>query len=956
MAICGSMYNKLIAYRLFLLFSLVCLSQKGLLADDRLTYGTPFIQNFTKKDYKAGNKNWSITQDDKGFIYVGNSNGLLQYDGVRWKKYNLPGDMIVRAVFADGDRIYCGSLGEFGYWVKDENFDLTYKSISNLLTNYEFGDEEIWWIVKFNNEIYFQSFANIFVYDGEKVEIVLSNLGTLFPPFLVNGHMYVQATNHGIFEITGRKSTLIPDTDILLGKRVLMMTSFSDSSSILIGTENHGLYMYSNNRIKKWNVPANQQLIANQLNRGVKINDRLFAVGTILGGVFILNDKGEIRNRISQESGLNNNTVLSLHVDKQNNLWVGLDNGIDIIKINSPIYYYWDMAGNIGSVYSAAIHDGYLFLGTNRGVFYTKFNPDKGFSNETFLLLPGSEGQIWNLSVIDNTLFCGHNNFTSIIDQLKMIEISDISGGYDFKVYPYDDNYLFQGAYNGLFVYKKDRDTWRFSHAVSGFNKLSKIIAFERENVVWISHAYKGLYRLELSPDFREVSELRTFSQNAKTFINILNNKIVFGSDSGFTYYDDIQNTFFSLEKINESLGEFAENARFIKAANDNYWIFKDGECERAVMDENKVDEIESFLFNDLGEYLIPGHENIYELDSIHTLVFLDNGFSIYHKNWKDWVPDYEPEIFLRQLEFFNVKGENTVEIKSIEEIPFRFNHVTVRVSYPEYASDINFKYTLEGYIDQWIYAGNRDDITFQNLPYGSYIFRIKPEMETSDAELAIEFTIKPPWIKSTMAQLVYFVFAVFLVGLFIYFNRDKIRRIHLKHEMERKRLLEIEAAKNEKRLIELRNENLRNEIKLRNNRLAKSTFSLIHKNNTLISVKDELNRIKKELDARFPAKYFKRVIRIIDSDISSEKDWKMFEESFSEVHEKFLHKLKEQYPELTPADIQLCAYLKMNLSSKEIASLLNITVRGVEIRRYRLRKKLYLKHETNLTEFIMDY
>ena len=123
-----------------------------------------------------------------------------------------------------------------------------------------------------------------------------------------------------------------------------------------------------------------------------------------------------------------------------------------------------------------------------------------------------------------------------------------------------------------------------------------------------------------------------------------------------------------------------------------------------------------------------------------------------------------------------------------------------------------------------------------------------------------------------------------------------------------------------------------------------------------MIAVKEELTKIKEDLGVRFPSKHFNRLIRNIDQDLTSEQDWDMFEQSFNEVHENFLHKLKEEFTDLTPADIQLCAYLKMNLQSKEIAALLNITVRGVEIRRYRLRKKLHLDHNINLTEYIMGY
>ncbi|MDV7395572.1 sigma factor-like helix-turn-helix DNA-binding protein, partial [Arthrospira platensis SPKY1] len=99
-----------------------------------------------------------------------------------------------------------------------------------------------------------------------------------------------------------------------------------------------------------------------------------------------------------------------------------------------------------------------------------------------------------------------------------------------------------------------------------------------------------------------------------------------------------------------------------------------------------------------------------------------------------------------------------------------------------------------------------------------------------------------------------------------------------------------------------------------------------------------------------------KKLLRLIDGHITGDQDWELLEESFNNVHGNFFKKLKAQYENLTPGDLRLAAYLKMNLSSKEIAQLLNISVRGVENKRYRLRKKLGLPEEENLAEFMIKF
>jgi ligand-binding sensor domain-containing protein len=600
----------------------VFIQNTTLTGSDHFRYGTPFIQHFTKKDYKAGNKNWSITQDENGFIYVGNSNGFLQYDGFRWNKYSLPSGTILRAVHEHNGRIYCGSLGELGYWEKDENFEMKYTSLTHLLGDYDFGDEEIWWITEIDGHIVFQTFTTTFLYDGAKIEIIVKDKGLIFPPFVVHDRLLLQVLDSGIFEVEDSELSFILGSEIFAGMRIITVLPFYSSSGMLIGTEENGFFLYEHDEFRPWKTTSDQDIIKDHVNRGVKISEDLFAIGTLIGGIYIINSQGEVLNQINKETGLNNNTVLSFCLDLSGNLWVGLDNGIDLIRINSPVYYHTDFSGEIGSVYTAAIYNEDLYLGTNRGVFYTRFDQRSNIQSSSFSIIPGSQGQVWDLSVIDNQLFCGQNNSTFIIQDYNLKKASNIAGGYEIKKYPYNGQYLVQGSYNGLAIYEKQDDNWIYSHFLPGFNRLSKSIEFERENVLWVSHTHKGLYRLELNNDLTEINELRSFSENSKTYLNKLNKRLVFSSDSGFVYYDDIQNTFFSLEDLNQALGDFAVNSHIISTGEDNYWIFREGDCARVVMDEETVKEIDQDILNDLDEFLIPGYEDIYTVDSTYTIIF----------------------------------------------------------------------------------------------------------------------------------------------------------------------------------------------------------------------------------------------------------------------------------------------------------------------------------------------
>ena len=174
------------------------------------------------------------------------------------------------------------------------------------------------------------------------------------------------------------------------------------------------------------------------------------------------------------------------------------------------------------------------------------------------------------------------------------------------------------------------------------------------------------------------------------------------------------------------------------------------------------------------------------------------------------------------------------------------------------------------------------------------------------------------------------------------YYKKQKLKLVE-----SNTREIELRELENQKRIMRLQNESLEQDIENKNRELAISTMSLIKKNEFLNTVKAEL----KDVDSD----NLKSVIRIIDKNLNNTDDWKLFEEAFNNADKDFLKKVKAKHASLTPNDLKLCAYLRLNLSSKEIAPLLNISPRSVEVKRYRLRKKMNLPHEASLTNYILE-
>jgi DNA-binding CsgD family transcriptional regulator len=201
------------------------------------------------------------------------------------------------------------------------------------------------------------------------------------------------------------------------------------------------------------------------------------------------------------------------------------------------------------------------------------------------------------------------------------------------------------------------------------------------------------------------------------------------------------------------------------------------------------------------------------------------------------------------------------------------------------------------------------------------------------------------------------YLFSFIGVGFLSYqlhLKRLKIKQNQIREKLEKK--LERQAEINSAEIIQLRNEQLEKSIISKSEELANSTMAVIKKNELLLTIKKGLSKIKTEPETRSSATHFNQVLHLVDSNISTEQDWQVFENNFNQVHEEFIKKLLMNHPNLTPSDVKLAAYLRMNLTTKEIAHLLNITNRSVELKRYRLRKKMNINTEVNLGEFMMAY
>lgn len=922
------------------------------------------VTHFTRNQYAAGSQNWSLDIDRQGFVYAANNNGLLKYDGVRWQVYPLPSHTILRSVTVGTDgRIYTGSNEEFGYWSNNKASGLMYTSLVPLLKNVNLHNQEIWKIIQLGEKVYFQGFSCLFVYDKHTVKSIPLP-GPIIFLLKAGNRLFAHAVQGGLYELINNKLVKIAESDDLRGTEVKTILPFKNNT-FLVGTSSKGVFILDKNELSPWNVPANPLLKEYQINNGMVFGNKI-VFGTIVKGLFVLDKDGNILNHLYSENNLQNNTVLSLCNDNDQSIWVGLDNGIDNITFDNPVDIYPVGSEALGTVYTAALKDNILYVGTNRGIFTYKKEGSK-FTYQGFM--NNSQGQVWQLKVIDNTLFCGRNNGTFVIENNVLRMLTHESGGYMIqKMFFRGQEYLIQSTYTRLLIYKKTPAGWVYSHAVENFLEPARFIETDHLGNIWLGHSLKGLYKLRLSDSLDKIVDKQVFNQqnglptdgNIKVFK--IANRIVFSNGKQLFTWDDIRQKIIPYTELNKKLNGFEAAAAVVPIDDINYWICTRSEAAIFKIKANEPVMTYRLILSLFNLSMVDGYENIVPLDENLHLICLDNGFAIFRKNESLPITSLNsPKLVFREFTCINSTGEiRHIEMNQpVVSLPNSYNNISISYSTLQNpCSRKLYQYMLEGIDRGWSKWLETAEVKYTRLPVGTYKLRVRTLLlnGTIAESDPLVFRVKPAWYASIAAILVYILLGLGSIFASQYFFRKRVvkHHNHLNQLADEKRKTEQQQADRE--IMKLQNEKLESEISHKNIQLADSTLSIIRKNEVLIEIKNELEKQKEELGARYPARYLQRLTTLIDNNISNDNDWEIFEALFDQAHENFFKRLKHSFPDLTQSDLKLCAYLKLNLSSKEIAPLLNITIRGVEIRRYRLRKRLSLSSDENLVGYIMQF
>ena len=912
----------------------------------------PVVTNYSSLDYEGGLQNWAIDQGENGEIYIGNSRGVLCFDGYNWSLTPLPGNAIARSLLVDGNRLYVGSYENFGYFTRDAFGRLHFTSLWNLVRHYTPHHDEIWNIIKTRDgKILFQSFTSWFEYDGHTVKVHYSSHRLPLYFFNVFGKIYSQLINGPFCEVVNGRYVPVLSRTVFHGDNVVAALPLH-RGRMLLCTEFNGLFTYNGHHISSFRTEIDSKLKMAQVNRAIMIpHDSTFVIGTIIGGIYGLDSKGNLKWHYDTHSLLRDNSVLRLFCDRDHNVWAALDVGVALIHSGAPYALFTDPTSSLGMVYDIYRLPDRMYIATNQCTYL--------YRGGSLYSIHGTEGQNWLITSIGNQLIVGNNHGTKYIHDrsASLVPGSTDAGGTSIRRYStVDSDYLIESSYSVFQVYKEQNHGWCFRNRIRGFNAPVRQFEIDGQSVIWAANMNIGLYRIELSSDLKKVSSVKYFpsldgsKRPCRIYVMKIRGEIVLSD--GKKLYMVGKSGIVSCKALSDlACGNIVsstpvDNNRFWLVSDKGYTLiqYKNSQYHRVVYVPA------AFFGLECGDYI-----NNVRVMGGRAYFCLNGGVGCMDLRTPLIERKHSEKLLLCRAE--NVTSDRKIRLLPIDgSNPSISGDVSIQLSYPNYNNEqLKFVYSLSGGGRKLYSVSSKPNVTYSSLHYGRYHFQAAVVDVNGRllGRVTYTFHYPRPLFLSIPAFIFYFFLFCFFLVWFIRWRTDRIvHRRARKMEAEKMRQ-DLKMAEQEQIIESQKQQLLEQQLQDKGRKIASMAMdAVMHK--------QQVSDIQQELKDHVPlglssGHEIERMLRHVTDHIDSDEYWNIYRENFDLIHKKFFRNLRERYPALTTTDLKFCALLRLNLSTKDIAHFAGLTIRGVEGARYRLRRKLQIPGGQSLTEFLID-
>ncbi|MEM9857534.1 MAG: hypothetical protein AAF843_09265 [Bacteroidota bacterium] len=914
------------------------------------------IKNFTPNDYKAGIQNIDFAQNRDMNVFVANNLGILSFNGNQWSTHALNTGKKQRSLAFDPsrDRLYVGSQGEFGYFEKDWEYFSLIERIPSEINNFD----EVWDVYISNSKVYFCTFQQIYVYENDSI-FVLDHVSDFDRSFLIGDRFFTQTSAGALLEL--EENTLKPTL------------KQGNAKGIVAGliASGDGFYIFYKSGAVEYSsllgVDDTLSELASALkgkyvNHVKQLSDSRLVISTQRAGLYLFDPQTNLIENITVEDGLLSNACLRAFQDHTGNLWIGMQNGIAMVDIKSPMRLINTNIDLQGSGYEAYTNDEGTYYTTSNGIYFLPKNEGRTS------FLKGTEGPAYGIQQINGELYAGHHTGLFLLKNGSAERRATTGGLWLVKQLRSDPQFAIGGTYFGLHLFKLNADNKLESVGnIIGFDESSRFFEEDRKGRIWVGQFYKGLYRLELNlasleAEVTKVSDDYDLPIQQHIILSRIDADLYIGTEKGLFMIDQTHDTIVNAKLFSEEIGE-----------NWVYLIAQDKQKNVHIFTENKVGFFKQVSANNYA--YIPSslfqlrqtfNNDLLKLSTnVNSGVFFDanEGFIYYDPGLEDRLTVEKNPLISKvyslaedSILYYRLPFEDRPDVLAPIEITQGAKVIQFEVESFNFR-DVNnrqFRYLLKGFDEDYGDWSNATFKEYTNLKEGRYEFSVQTfnylgEIVTSEA---LSLKVTPPFFKSLFAKVLYVVLIVLLIVVGYRFQRGYYRGKQENLEQTKRE----ELAVKQKELQDLKEQQIESELRHVSNLLAASTMNLVVKNEFMENIKEEIKQVRTNGKVEETQKALQHIIKEIDTTLKVQEDWKQFEYHFDRVHGDFLTRLTSEFLDLTPGEQKLCAFLRLKMDTKEIANLMGVSLRGVEVARYRLRKKLELDSHQNLSKFILEY
>lgn len=904
-----------------------------------MAQGHSFVRTYDDRRLSDG-PTWDIKPVNGGYVYCSNGENLLTLFNGTFR--TQPTETEIRCTFVADTVIYVGGVNELGYFTPQNNGMMEYSSLTPLLdslTRKLLGN--IWKIYEYDHAIYFVADALVLKYIGGKFSVIEPNM-RIYASTMKSGVLYIAGIGK-IMYIIGQDFKELHGCE-LLGTRIIK--GFASYENGLLAVTDDGVFYHDGYKLKLLNTMADS-LLKNAVVFCTADNDDQFAVGTVKGGVAVVNKKDFSAEIINTSNGLKDNTVISLACSSDGSLWAGLNNGLNEIMLSSPLKSIStdDEVGTGNGIVEG--RDGFYFA-TNRGVYFSN-RTSSGFA--PLVPVRGLETVAWRLYKAFGNVYCLHDRGIFRLDGLRAVSLGGITGFWGMV--QVSDSVALVATYSELYAVSLRKDKG-FDYFKIDLDGSFYDMVFDGVNVWLHSKGVNRCLKANYIASEHRLGNMMEFTENNglpddKNFnLHVIDGKVYAVSMRGVAVYNSKTGRFLIVDSIGglnckNGFVRLAQNGKSLAGLSLNNVVFttngKNG----------------SYSFNE--RYADPSPLNsdlVFCGDSV-LLLATKKGFHFIDIQDIISTNDTDQILSLVFVADSLVWQSNSFNKTISPEIPY--NQANIKFIFGNRGEPAHYSYRLRAK-DDWSSPSSSAVKEFTSLREGRYEFEVRRlGMDGSvNGYGRFNFRVLPPWYRTFPAYAMYFMLAV-MVAYLIYKavrkhyrrkqmmleekNREDIQRLELQHEME--------SAADKRRISELEKQKLKDDLEHKTTELADMALSLASKNEILSDLKGEIDQIFKSEPLSAPLKQkLSGLNSKIDSNIQNDNLIDRFEEQFDLLHNNFIRKMKVAHPQLSRNDYMLCTYIRMELSTKEIAQMLNMSVRGVESQKYRLKKKINLDSDLN--------